>query len=139
LGVSQSQLDQQQNPADFLDSLHGIADIREVGHERIRDVDTTEYDGTIDLGKAIDRAGPDARSRLEKALSVMEASVPVKVWVDGDGLPRRMQIAVDVQKMSMTMTMEFYDYGVAADVAPPPADQVGDLSSLTGPMRANAA
>jgi hypothetical protein len=139
LGVSQSQLDQQQNPADFLDSLAGIADIREAGHERIRGVDTTEYDGTVDLAQALDRAGPDVRSRLQKALSAMEASVPVKVWVDGDGLPRRMEMAIDVQKMSMTMTMEFYDYGVKIDVAPPPADEVGDMSSLVGPLRANAA
>lgn len=132
LGVTGSQLDEQQNPADFLASLKGIADIHEVGHETIRGVATTEYDGTVDLAKALDRVGADARDRLQRALSAMETSVPVKVWVDDEGLPRRMQLDISVQGMSMSMSMDFYDYGVPVDLSAPPADQVGDMSSLLG-------
>jgi hypothetical protein len=138
VGVSRSQLDQSQNPADLLESLKGVADIREVGHDTVRGVDTTEYAGTVDLAKALDRAGSDVRSRLQKALSAMETSVPVKVWVDDEGLPRRMQMDISVQGMSMSMTMEFYDYGTPVDVAAPPASEVGDMSSLIGSASALA-
>jgi hypothetical protein len=62
--------------------------------------------------------------------------VPKEVWVDDDGLVRRMKLAYDDmrfaagQRGDMAMTMELYDFGVDADVEPPPARQVVDIEQL---------
>ena len=52
------------------------------------------------------------------------------MWVDDKGRVRKLHY--DVPGDAGSVTMELYDFGVAVDATPPPADQVADLGALLG-------
>ena len=62
--------------------------------------------------------------------------VPVEVWIDDDGIVRRMKQTFGGNssglQMNMTMTSDLYDFGTDVNVEEPPADEVVDFSELTG-------
>ena len=67
LGLSQGSLGQfeQTDPTQYLQYLATVSsDVTEVGHDKLRDVDTTHYHATIDLTKALDRVPADVAQRL---------------------------------------------------------------------------
>lgn len=111
----------------------------ESGHEKVRGVDTIHYKGTIDLKKRAQAANAPA-----EVLDAIDASgvstVPVDVWVDGQGLVARVQTSLAVSGsqspangISGDVTAEFFDYGKAVNISAPPADQVKDASeALSG-------
>jgi hypothetical protein len=61
--------------------------------------------------------------------------MPVDVWIDGDGLLRRMTISLESGGNSaidfgMEMTMEIPEYGIAMDLPIPKDGDVTDVSDL---------
>jgi LppX_LprAFG lipoprotein len=109
-------------------------DFAAVGDEEVRGVETTHYRGTVDLEKFAEEAPADARESYRRILELTgQKTVPLEVWIDGEGLTRRMRYE---QKMpdgsSMTLTQELYDFGVEVDVEAPPASDVLDLGELIG-------
>jgi hypothetical protein len=118
----------------YLRAASGPVD--EVGDEDVRDVATTHYRMTVDLEK-VAKVDPEQRENVERVIEQSGVrEVPTEVWVDDDGLVRRMKLAYDDmrfaagQRGDMAMTMELYDFGVDADVEPPPARQVVDIEQL---------
>jgi hypothetical protein len=68
-----------------------------------------------------------------------DAEMPVDVWVDADGLPRRLQIdlggmvaAMGLDGGSAVMTIEFFDYGVPVDIEVPSPDEVTPITEVLG-------
>ena len=136
----------QQNPdaASQLAFLKGAgADFKKVGTEKLRGTSTTHYRGTIDLNKAAAAAStPEQKTALEKAVQQTGIStLPLDVWVDGQGRLRKMTYQIDMSKALqggrsgpgvVNATMELFDYGAPLTVTEPPADQVTDLSALLG-------
>ena len=62
-----------------------------------------------------------------------ETSIPVDVWVDADGLVRRMQL--DMGGMlggTATLTIELFDYGQPVDIEVPSPDDVRSLTDGLG-------
>jgi hypothetical protein len=118
----------------YLRAASGRVD--EVGEEDVRGVSTTHYRMTVDLEK-VAKLNPEQRRNVER---VVEQSgvrkVPTEVWVDDEGLVRRMALAYEDmqfaggQRGDMAMRMELYDFGVDVDVSPPPPGQVIDLEDL---------
>ena len=61
--------------------------------------------------------------------SMPEGDVPFEVWIDGAGLPRRLD--ADIEALvgmsgadgSATMTLELFDYGGPVEVVPPPREE----------------
>jgi hypothetical protein len=113
--------------------------VAKIGSETIRGVETTHYKATLDLAKAVDRANVPAslRDDLGKIVRRNGASltIPADVWVDNDGLARRIQLKLDLAKLAgpdggmdvpaLTMSMDLYDFGVPVHVeAPPPGETV---------------
>jgi hypothetical protein len=137
-----------QNPAELLQFLRGTSDeIEELGEAEVRGVETTRYRATIDLEEAAERAAdagdlPDEmREAMKAGVERMKAqtgleTLPVEVWVDDDGLLRRMQMdlsfPVEAQEVAMEMTMDLFDFGVDVSVAPPPESQTVDITTLAG-------
>lgn len=122
------------DPSQILQVLRGIAaDVESVGSEEVRGVPTTRYHATVDLDRAIDQAPPARRHQIRaqvEGLGARLGAVPVDVWVDADGLVRRMVVDLgEVAAAAMgadgtaTMTLELFDYGedVPIDV-PDPSD-----------------
>jgi hypothetical protein len=132
----------QSDPSQFLAYLETVsAGVIKVGTKTIRGVETTHYAALLDPAKAADRADvpPSLRDDLGKIRQQNAATVtiPADVWVDNDGLARRIQLKLDLAKMVgndretglpvMTMSMDFYDFGVPVHVEAPPADQVTEF------------
>jgi hypothetical protein len=131
------------DPSQLLQALRGMADdVEEVGHEQIRGEDTTRYRGTLDLSKALDQVPEDRRAALEQQLEGFDtelADVPAEVWVDEDGLARRLRLDfadLATQQVgsatSATLTLELFDYGDDVTVDVPPADETTPIGDVLG-------
>jgi hypothetical protein len=139
LGLSEATSD----PSQLLEMLRGVADdVESVGPDEVRGVATTRYHGTVDLDRAIDHAPAARRDQIRAQLEALDAdlgSVPVDVWVDADGLARRMVVdlgAVAATAMgaggTATMTMELFDYGQDVQIDVPDASETTPISDVLG-------
>lgn len=128
----------QTDPTQVLQYLQAASDdIEEVGEEDVRGVGTTRYRTSIDLDKVAQQAPADARAAIEELLAEAGLeTIPAEVWIDGDGLVRRIELAYEGmeftpgQKGDMDLRVELYEYGVEVDVQAPPADQVMPFQDL---------
>lgn len=133
------QLGQGGDPTQSVQYLRGAADVKRKGDEKVRGVDTTHYELTVDLEHVADNAPPRLRARLRSATKQIiritgQREVPAEVWVDDQGLIRRIstsqKIPLQGRKSDMTVTTELFDFGTSVSVKPPAASQVTDLSKL---------
>jgi hypothetical protein len=142
-------LTQQQDPAQTLQYLRAASTgVKEGGSATVRGVETTRYTGRLDFRKALDAGleklelSPAERQRARAGMKWMldqlgANGVPFEVFVDGDGLLRRMtmhmNMTVEGEEMSMKMLMDYFDFGVDVNVQAPPARDVYDASGLLRP------
>jgi hypothetical protein len=145
------------DPSKFLAYLETVSNgVTKVGAERIRGVETTHYRAVLDLGKAVERPDipPSLRDDLRKVLRESKglSALPADVWIDSDGLARRMAFVLDLgklagsdapegaplTKMKMTMSMDLYDFGVPVNVVAPPPSETTEFPSFgpSGPSGA---
>ena len=140
-GIGQAQAG---DPSQTLDYLRGVSDhVTRVGTEDVRGTQTTHYRAVADLEKAAERS-PTAREQIKASIKLLGSSTqPLDVWIDAQGRVRRMKYAVDLSKSKAaastprvsglaTFTLDLFDFGVPVQATVPPADQVTDLSALTG-------
>lgn len=128
------------DPSDILAFLRGTsANVRAVGSERVRGVATTRYRGTIDFA----RVTPQAPARDRGVLRALRAflrfqgvdGIPYDVWVDGDGLARRVRTETRLASVRVTQTVDFYDFGIDVRVTPPPPEAVFDANAVLDLLR----
>src|SRR6266536_1220417 len=115
------------DPTQALTLLKGAStDVREVGTEQVRGIETTHYKATIDLRKAAEQQSPEAKRQVERLIAQARVrSLPADVWVDDQGQLRKMQYTLKMrpkdtgqQQGSATVStaMELFDFGTAAKV-----------------------
>jgi hypothetical protein len=123
------------DPTSFLAYLRGVAsDVQEVGHDTVRGVDTTEYEATVDLRRAIERgvASAEARAQVQAALDLVgNLEMPVKVWIDAQDRVRRLELEMDMSGALkhagmpsgmhplMSVIIELHDFGLPVHVKSP--------------------
>lgn len=134
-GIFQSA--QNQDPAAMLEFLRGASDDLEVvGTEDVRGVPTTYYIATVNTQKALEQAPVEMTDQLETLAVSMPETYEMHVWIDDDGLPRRMSFTQDSEMagepLSMSVTTELWDYGVDVDLPIPTADNVIDYADIPG-------
>ena len=100
-----------EGPSRVLEQLRAVGEVEELGSERVRGVETTRYRALVRPPGA-----PDDRA------------VPVDVWIDGDGLVRRLRAAHGTA--AATVTVELYDFGADVAIEPPAPEQVTALDEL---------
>jgi hypothetical protein len=134
----------QSDPSQFLASLETVSDgVKKVGSEPIRGVDTIHYRASLDLDKVVDRADAplslrdELRNLFGKGKSA--SAIPADVWVDANGLARRMQLQMDLGALTgdaagsgddapkITVSMDLYDFGVPVHVVAPPSVDVTEF------------
>jgi hypothetical protein len=141
-GMSPAQL--QQDPSQTLRLLRASStNVEEVGEADVRGVDTTRYTATLDLEQALQvtsgELGLNEKERRELRAAAKELkkqagvdAIPVDVFVDDDGLLRRMtmkmKMTIEGERVSMEMAYDYYDFGVDVDVEAPPASRVLDVT-----------
>jgi hypothetical protein len=144
-GFAQFAQANQADPSQMLMYLRGASDqIAEIGTEDVRGVETTHYRAQVDLEKALEQSLDEIPSELRRSVrasvdQLIElmgvTTFPVDVWIDDDGLARRMDVGFDMEvpaqgALSMDITVELYDFGVGVDIDTPPAHEVIDLQKL---------
>lgn len=126
-------------------------EVTELGREEVRGVPTTRYRATVDLGVHLAEATPEARDDLARVLgpegleALAGTAFPLDVWVDDEGLVRRVAATLDLAGAAppeaadvvppgaaISFDIEYFDFGADVQVDPPPGDQVIDAGSLGG-------
>lgn len=148
-GLGSLDFAQQQDPAQMLRFLRAAsAGVKEAGTATVRGVETTRYVGRMDFRKALD-VGLDGlgisaaeREKARRGMKLMldqigSENIPFEVFVDADGLLRRMTMdittEVEAQRLAMAMQMDYFDFGVDVDVQAPPAQSVFDITDQLQP------
>jgi LppX_LprAFG lipoprotein len=120
-------------PASALSYLRGASRVREVGREAIDGAETTHYKVTVDLEKAVSRSDSITQEALRRVIqSSGTKTLPIDVWVDSQGLVRKVLYAQRAGANNVRVTMDLHDYGKPVTVKPPPADEVVDFRHALG-------
>lgn len=131
------------DPREFLEFLQNNgSEVTEVGTEELRGVETTHLRTVLDPEKMIESADADEKAEMEESLEGLGANgiteIPVDVWIDGDGMVRKMimtmdmsnmdtgddDLGMDTSDMKMVITMEMFDFGEPVDIEVPDPSQV---------------
>ena len=130
------------DPAQQLNYLKGVGDIEEIGTEDVRGVETTHYKGTATfdaLKEELPDSGDETVEQLQEIMGIDEFDV--EVWIDADGLARRMRFEYGALPMggtggtnegTWTFLLEYYDFGTEVEVEIPPEDEVTDMLDAIG-------
>jgi len=114
--------------------------VDDLGEETVRGVSTTRYRGTVDLSRYADQLREEGKEtgahEYEQLAKAMPAPIPVEAWLDDRGLVRRMRMVMGLPTtggaptVSMDLTMEFFDFGIAPNVDIPPSSETFDATPL---------
>jgi len=127
--ISQSQ---QMQPAQYIEQLAASGDVKAVGTETVNGTATTHYAGTVDVEDQLSHFSGAVRSQMQGVIAKTGwTGAKIDVWLDDQGLVRRMRSASVGGKGGMSMAMDVLAYGVRVDVTPPPASQVADLGAMS--------
>ena len=122
------------DPSSMLRMLSSATEIHRDGTATIDGVRTTKYTAGgsfLDLVRAEGVGSAIDESKLPPGTA--NTQVHYAVWLDKDGLPRRMQMKMSGGAFAggvMDMTMTFRDYGTKVSVTVPPASLVTDMASV---------
>ncbi|MFC0864690.1 DUF1396 domain-containing protein [Sphaerimonospora cavernae] len=129
-GVNVDQLLGQSKQMDLKTSvtmLTASKDVKEVGAEQVGGVDTTHYAGTFPIDEAIKQLPAEAQKNMKGQLPAEAKDMKFDAWIDGDGLPRKVQLSGEQKEGAFAATMLFKAFNEPVEIKAPPADQVGDL------------
>jgi hypothetical protein len=131
----------QADPTQYLLWLSALGPgITKIGEADVRGVPTTRYRAAVDLNALEAQAPPGKEDDWAAYVQTLRdrlglASIPVEVWVDGEGLIRRFnhEYGFSAEGTTAVVTTELFDFGVPVDVTAPPPDQVVSMTDLTRP------
>jgi len=131
------------SPAAYLAQLKSIdGTVVEDGTGVVRGVTTTRYRGTLDVAKLLGQAAPTpGAAQLDPMMPFFQAlKLPYEVWVDAEGLPRRLTATLDLRSFApagvaatgepmpaLTFTYDLFDFGAPDPIELPPT---GDVTAL---------
>jgi outer membrane lipoprotein-sorting protein len=101
-------------------------DVTKVGNETVGGVDTTHYKGTFTVAEAVKQLTPEMQQKLQGQLTNVK-DMKFDAWIDGQSLPRKVEMNGGAADGTFKLTSLFTSFNEAAEVAAPPADQVGEL------------
>ncbi|MFL5945068.1 MAG: LppX_LprAFG lipoprotein [Gaiellaceae bacterium] len=123
----------QNDPSQMLQYLRATSDIDEQGQDTVRGVSTTHYAARIQIDKVAERVSADAARALRQlSTSLRTKEIPMDVWVDDDGLVRR--VKMDWRSPSggsFVVNMDLFDFG-DVDIDVPAKSDTTDLSTMLG-------
>jgi hypothetical protein len=122
----------QNDPSQMLQYLRATSNVDEVGKDTVRGVDTTHYAARLQLDEVADRVSPEAARALKQATHALRTKeIPMDVWVDSDGLVRRVDMNWHPKGGSFVMSLDLFEFGDVS-VAVPADSETVDLSNMLG-------
>lgn len=131
------------DPNTFLESFSETeGTVEELGSEEIRGIATTHYRMTVSEDWQ-EHLSEEELAELGEQGPLPDASFPIDLWVGDDDLVHRMSLEFSGDDLlgsereeieGMAMTFDFFDFGQSVTIEEPPADEVTDMSELSGPL-----
>ncbi|MEU3667318.1 MULTISPECIES: hypothetical protein [Streptomyces] len=130
-------MDQSQDPAKQLALLLASPNVKHVGAEKVEGTDAEHYKGTLSFEEMLaanqkaDALTADERAKLVDAMK--KAGIKgydMDVWVNKDGYPVHMKVAMGMPQGAVNVDAYYSDYGSAATVQAPPASETFDLFGM---------
>jgi hypothetical protein len=124
------------DPKDELQMLEAATGVRKLGKEQVRGVQTTHYGGVVDVSEQASSLRELGAEDLATRVEEKGAPARLEVWIDAEGLTRRMRILStepaegDEGPTTVDMRMEFFDCGTIAAIELPDEDEVFDATSM---------
>lgn len=128
------------NPAWLVQLVGGalMGSVEEVGAETIRDVPTLRYKVNFSWDDAFDDADDEERKGFLAAATMMgipEKVVKGEIWLDRDGMPRRIKANVRQQRnrneeLELHYLIELFDFGTGKTIVVPSRDAVSEVDDL---------
>ncbi len=127
---------------DILGVLRGSSEsVQEVGTEEIRGAEATHYTAKVNLAEVAEDEGASAEDVKRLREQLRGDTVPVDLWVDEEGRAVRVAVKMTVpvrdgnsssparsaagaEGPQVSISTDYYDFGVDVNVQAPPADQV---------------
>ncbi|MFJ3518284.1 hypothetical protein [Streptomyces sp. NPDC090131] len=130
-------MDGNQDPAKQLALLLSSPNVKHLGAEKVEGTDAEHYKGTLSFEEMLAANEPSkVLSEAERA-ALVEATkkagikgYDMDVWVNKDGYPVRMKVAIGTPQGTMNMDAHYSDYGSATTVATPPESETFDLFAM---------
>ena len=122
----------QNDPSQMLEYLRATSKVEELGTGTVRGVATTHYEARVQLDKVADRVSPEAAKTLEQLTQQTGIKeVPFDVWIDDEGLVRRLAMDWHPEGGTFRMNVDLFDFG-NVDIAVPDASQTVKLDKILG-------
>jgi hypothetical protein len=120
-------------PTSGLAYLRGAKDVKKVGSESVKGVDTTHYNVKVDLAQAAAKSSGASRQSLQRVIKLSGVkTLPVDVWIDGQGYLRKIAWAEHTSPSTAAkVTMVLHDFGSPVTIEPP-SGKVIDLMQPGG-------
>ncbi len=132
---------QDTSPSQVLGMLDASGQVSTLGSAVVRGVHTTHYRGLIDYTRYASQLTGEAQKAMQKTAQLLErvtgsSSLPLDVWVDGQGRVRRLATEVKLGTaagvLSETVNMELFNFGPQPAVVLPPESEVSEETSALG-------
>jgi hypothetical protein len=124
------------DPSTFLESLRTAADVEDLGAETVDGVATRHYRAQVSFADLVALAPPEQRAWFERSLDDDDRDrIPFDVWVDEDGLTRRIRAIDTTGAKDETFTVDFFDFGADVDLERPSGEEVVVLGQLWEELR----
>jgi hypothetical protein len=124
-------------PTQYLDFLQGATVVTKVGSDQVDGAATTHYRTTVDLNAAVKKTSGDAAVAINRDIASFQSPlIPVEVWIDGQGLVRKLTAALGLKATTSgaafhaQLTFTFSGFGTPVDTSTPPVAQTADLAPL---------
>jgi hypothetical protein len=129
------------DPLKLLDYLRGVSGtVDHVGEQELDGVSTTHYRADVDLRRSLEKLPRSVRTAakpgIDRLVELAGPTLPVDVWVDDDGLVRRLESTLTMrppgttQKVTTSYRLDLSEYGIDPDIQPPAKAKTVDLLSL---------
>lgn len=125
---------QNSTPQQSVKMLLASGDVKRVGEEKVRGVNTTHYSGTVDVAELAEKSSglsesqlADMKSQLEQAGITTET---VDIWVNDENLLVKKTERGQMKTGTLSATAYYSDYGTEVSAEEPPADDTADFKDL---------
>jgi hypothetical protein len=131
-GPLAGQLSKNADPRTALAEFENSGELTATKHETLDGRKVTHYTITVDVRKMADnKSNETMKQAMRAAIDGGMKDFPVDVWVDETGLPTRFALQTPTPDgkggmTSVTMAVDYSDWGKPAAIAAPPADQTAE-------------